>query len=359
MDRRKVGDESYREKFYSCGLSEHFEFIGRDWSAEHGRKVTIRCKSCEAILTTYGPYQYFRGTQTRVMCSECGNTFGGDNVWLRTPVCQEAMSYYSAGHSVGETAKKYGVTTGKILYATQRFGVKNGRNWKEAAADSNKRRHENAIARNKQILAAKEKERQQKAAELAAVRIAREEARKRQREKDQIQKREMRERARERAEAEKAEALFHVLNDKTHVCVECGAYFSVSEYMDYKGRKLIPTAPKYCSKGCERKVRNRARKKAPSGKSGNYYIRARKYGCEYTTGITLTKLIRRDGLRCAICGKMCDWDDHSWSEHSGPTYPSVDHIVPLANGGGHTWDNVQIAHIICNSRKSNTTTEVM
>ena len=154
-----------------------------------------------------------------------------------------------------------------------------------------------------------------------------------------------------RAEAEKAEALFYLMNDKTHVCSVCGKHFSRAEFMESKGLKLIPTNPKYCSKECSRKAMNMAKKNTPSGRTGNYYVRARKYGCEYVAGITLKKLIKRDGLRCAICGEMCDPDDRSWSEYSGPTYPSIDHIIPMSKGGGHTWDNVQVAHIICNSEK--------
>jgi 5-methylcytosine-specific restriction endonuclease McrA len=34
-----------------------------------------------------------------------------------------------------------------------------------------------------------------------------------------------------------------------------------------------------------------------------------------------------------------------------PTAPTVDHIIPLARGGSHTWDNVQLAHHLCNSLK--------
>ena len=37
---------------------------------------------------------------------------------------------------------------------------------------------------------------------------------------------------------------------------------------------------------------------------------------------------------------------------SGPMYPSIDHIIPMSKGGGHIWSNVQVAHIICNSIKS-------
>lgn len=49
--------------------------------------------------------------------------------------------------------------------------------------------------------------------------------------------------------------------------------------------------------------------------------------------------------------KQCDWNDRSWNGVFGALYPTVDHITALANGGGHTWDNVQLAHAICNSYK--------
>lgn len=36
--------------------------------------------------------------------------------------------------------------------------------------------------------------------------------------------------------------------------------------------------------------------------------------------------------------------------------PTIDHITPLANGGWHEPENVQTAHFICNSKKSNSET---
>ena len=36
-------------------------------------------------------------------------------------------------------------------------------------------------------------------------------------------------------------------------------------------------------------------------------------------------------------------------------YPTVDHIVPLSKGGTHTWNNVQLAHMACNSGKCDKT----
>lgn len=70
--------------------------------------------------------------------------------------------------------------------------------------------------------------------------------------------------------------------------------------------------------------------------------------------ITLDKLLRRDGYICHICGGMCDKSDFVKTDKAfiaGNNYPSIDHVVPLAKGGLHSWDNVKIAHRMCNSLK--------
>ena len=36
-----------------------------------------------------------------------------------------------------------------------------------------------------------------------------------------------------------------------------------------------------------------------------------------------------------------------------PRAPTVDHVVPIAEGGDDTRANVQLAHFLCNSTKSN------
>jgi 5-methylcytosine-specific restriction endonuclease McrA len=45
-----------------------------------------------------------------------------------------------------------------------------------------------------------------------------------------------------------------------------------------------------------------------------------------------------DGDPCSYCGVASD---------------SVDHIIPLSRGGGHSWDNLTAACIRCNSGKFN------
>ena len=132
---------------------------------------------------------------------------------------------------------------------------------------------------------------------------------------------------------------------KEKKCCICGSVFHSER----------PEA-KYCSDDCRRVVkrkRNLAQKKR-RGSWANHRKRARHYGVAYEPGISLKQLIKRDGLTCRICGGMCNLNDKN-DKHIGLTYPTIDHIVAMKNGGGHTWDNVQIAHMICNSYKRDLT----
>ena len=93
------------------------------------------------------------------------------------------------------------------------------------------------------------------------------------------------------------------------------------------------------------------------GRGDIHRRRARRYHVAFDKSITLITLYRRDKGVCQICGKPCDWNDDIYGS-CGPTYPSIDHIKPFAHGGGHTWDNVQLAHFMCNSVKGSTYGEV-
>ena len=298
-----------------------------------------------------------------------------EGAWINSPQADAVAGYYTAGHSVKETAEKYGVTIHQVNNLAKARRLTNGLGRGKIPAWVNVQRSEETEKRMADRLETlgfeyvggyrdghvKIRCRQcgfefDRCADFAKRgSVICPDCERRRTLAKQIERRTIRkidiERKKRRAEAEKADALFHLLNDKNHVCSVCGNHFSVSDYMQSTGRILTPTSPKYCSKECRRKAANKARKKAPSGRTGNYYDRARKYGCKYIPGITLKKLIERDGMKCQICGGICDWNDHSWSEYSGPTYPSIDHIIPMAKGGGHTWENVQVAHIICNSEK--------
>ena len=63
---------------------------------------------------------------------------------------------------------------------------------------------------------------------------------------------------------------------------------------------------------------------------------------------TSLEVYERDGWMCGICGRPVD----KTLRHPHHMAASIDHVLPLACGGAHTRANVQCAHWICNSRKT-------
>lgn len=131
---------------------------------------------------------------------------------------------------------------------------------------------------------------------------------------------------------------------KKVVCKCCGKEFMT----EYKKSKV------FCSEECAKK---QARKqKRMMKRLRKHRINSR----DIDTDVTLGKLIQRDKGICQICGKPVDENDYHYNEDGyfvcGNNYPSLDHIRPLAKGGSHTWDNVQLAHFLCNALKSDTYT---
>lgn len=58
-------------------------------------------------------------------------------------------------------------------------------------------------------------------------------------------------------------------------------------------------------------------------------------------------VFRRDGWRCHICGRLTARE----RQVPDPRAPTIDHIIPLADGGDDTMRNVATAHFSCNSRR--------
>lgn len=73
---------------------------------------------------------------------------------------------------------------------------------------------------------------------------------------------------------------------------------------------------------------------APSVMRLSRYVRV-----PYRRAVPMTRagVLRRDGRRCAYCGKRAD---------------TIDHVVPRSRGGNHAWDNCVAACRACNSRKA-------
>lgn len=113
-------------------------------------------------------------------------------------------------------------------------------------------------------------------------------------------------------------------------CKECGTSFC-AEYGDKRRA--------YCSDVCQRKVSRRIGKP-------KYKARLRAVRVE---PVDPFKVFDRDGWRCQICHKPTPRRLRGTIEHNAP---ELDHIVPLARGGEHSYRNTQCACRKCNGMKS-------
>ena len=135
--------------------------------------------------------------------------------------------------------------------------------------------------------------------------------------------------AKERAEKRKA-------NHRIIMCSECGKTVDV-----YNSNK------KTCSAECSKVRTSRMRREYHDKRLNDSNI--------VDKDISIKTLYKRDKGVCYICGGKCDFKDHTREGSnftSGSTYPSIDHVIPLARGGKHSWSNVKLAHHLCNSKKS-------
>lgn len=70
-------------------------------------------------------------------------------------------------------------------------------------------------------------------------------------------------------------------------------------------------------------------------------------------GVTLTALREIHGDSCCYCGVTVDFVPMKRGEPYNPLRASIEHLVPVSKGGGHTWDNCRIACLACNLSKNN------
>lgn len=69
----------------------------------------------------------------------------------------------------------------------------------------------------------------------------------------------------------------------------------------------------------------------------------------FVARVVRREVFARDAYMCKLCGEPLDMSKQA----PHPLSPSIDHVIPLANGGTHEPGNVQAAHFLCNSVKSN------
>lgn len=107
-------------------------------------------------------------------------------------------------------------------------------------------------------------------------------------------------------------------------CADCGRPFV--------GR--VRTNRLYCDRACAQRAGKRAGKhrRRTAERAGDF--------------ITIKALGERDAWTCHLCG-----DAVTLRAGGLAMSPSIDHLVPVSRGGAHTWENVKLAHKVCNSRR--------
>lgn len=68
-----------------------------------------------------------------------------------------------------------------------------------------------------------------------------------------------------------------------------------------------------------------------------HQTRARRAGASAVELVRRREVYERDGGICHVCATAIDWADYE-----------LDHLVPLSEGGDHTYANVKAAHRVCN-----------
>lgn len=140
---------------------------------------------------------------------------------------------------------------------------------------------------------------------------------------------------REQVRKEFKKAVVKYSDQSFHFCKRCGAVI-------YNQTKRV-----YCSDRCLNRAMNSVRKDK----------RLKRYRSQEHDCIDIKILYERDQGKCHICGGSCDWNDYEMINDyfiAGNYYPSIDHLTPISLGGAHKWNNVKLAHRICNTKRGNT-----
>lgn len=137
-----------------------------------------------------------------------------------------------------------------------------------------------------------------------------------------------------------------VIPDLTCACGECGLAFR--RVLGQHKARCNPCRAKV-AKARRREYKRRYRK-TEAGKALRLAHKTKRRSKQTIRAdrINPLKVFDRDGWACQMCGVPTPKALRGSYE---PTAPELDHIVSLANGGHHTWDNVQCACRSCNLRK--------
>lgn len=82
---------------------------------------------------------------------------------------------------------------------------------------------------------------------------------------------------------------------------------------------------------------------------GKYYSPKRRAIYAQGDDIDPLVLFEKCGWVCFVCKEKID----KQVRFPNSMAATIEHIIPLKDGGTHTWDNVSVSHAICNWTRNN------
>ncbi|WP_342259274.1 HNH endonuclease signature motif containing protein [Spiroplasma endosymbiont of Dioctria linearis] len=82
-----------------------------------------------------------------------------------------------------------------------------------------------------------------------------------------------------------------------------------------------------------------------NNKTIDVWNKAKDCGCQESDCDTNHKL-------CGICSNKIVYTAHKSNQPNSKFAWDIDHIIPLKNGGTDDINNLQISHVVCNSKKN-------
>lgn len=99
----------------------------------------------------------------------------------------------------------------------------------------------------------------------------------------------------------------------------------------------------YCSRRCRKQWKRTHRYRSC------HHRRARKYKTKLDKSVSLVALMFRDAFICQTCGESVTRPMACEKGKYDPRMATIGHIIAMASGGEHTWNNVMLECAACNS----------
>jgi 5-methylcytosine-specific restriction endonuclease McrA len=118
-------------------------------------------------------------------------------------------------------------------------------------------------------------------------------------------------------------------------------------------KRRLSNPEKYTKLGAIRYARDRD-KHIAYATTASHKRRAKKKKGKVERGISKLSLKKKFGSKCYYCGKEMDFSTGIGRKFNRDM-ATIEHLIPIQDGGGHTWDNTVLACRFCNISKGSKT----